>query len=46
MEVKKALSETTKIVLKDGVKDTAIKIIPIVASGIATIAIGLINKDK
>ncbi|MCE7786055.1 hypothetical protein [Staphylococcus xylosus] len=45
MGVKKALSDASKIVIKDGIKDTTIKVIPLVASGVATIAIGLINKD-
>lgn len=44
MDVKKAISDSSKIVLKDGAKDIATKVIPVVASGVATIAINLIKK--
>lgn len=46
LDVKKSFSDATKILLKDGAKDTAVKVIPIVATGIATVAVSIINKDK
>ncbi|WP_204205895.1 hypothetical protein [Mammaliicoccus sciuri] len=46
MDVKKAISDASKVILKDGVKDVATQVIPIVATGVATIAVALIKKDK
>lgn len=44
MDVKKAISEASKVVVKDGAKDIVAKIIPVVATGVATIAVNLIKK--
>ena len=46
MDVKKAISDASKVILKDGAKDIASKVIPVVATGVATIAVALLNKEK
>lgn len=44
MDVKKAMSEASKVVIKDGAKEIVTKVIPVVAAGVATIAVNLIKK--
>ncbi len=44
MDVKKAMTDASKIVIKDGVKDIAAKVAPVVATGIASIAVSLLKK--
>ncbi|GAB1611544.1 hypothetical protein HB162lentus_01880 [Mammaliicoccus lentus] len=44
MDVKKAMTEASKLVVKDGVKDIAAKVIPVVATGVASIAVTLLKK--
>ncbi|WP_182477735.1 hypothetical protein [Mammaliicoccus sciuri] len=45
MDVKKAMSQASKVVVKDGVKDIAAQVIPVVATGVATIAVALLKKN-
>lgn len=44
MGVKKALSQQSKETIAKGTKEIVTAVIPVVATGIATIAAGLINK--
>lgn len=44
MVAKKALSEASKLIVKDGTKEIVSKVIPVVAAGVATIAVNLIKK--
>lgn len=44
MSIKKGISEAGKVVIKDGAKEIVTKVIPVVAAGVATIAVNLIKK--
>lgn len=46
MELQKNLTDATKITMKNGGKEIATKIVPIILTGIGGIIIGIINQDK
>ena len=46
MSVKKNMSQESKETLAKGAKEIVTAVIPVVATGIASIAVGLINKNK
>lgn len=46
MTVKKSITEATKVMMKNGAKDIATKVVPIVIAGVGTIVVGILNQEK
>lgn len=46
MTIKKSITDATKTTMKNGAKDIATKVVPIVMAGVGTIVVGILNQEK
>lgn len=46
MDYKKNFTDATKTTMKNGGKDIATKVVPVILGGIGSIIVGIINQDK
>lgn len=46
MTIKKSITDATANTLKNGAKDIATKVVPIVMAGVGTIVVGILNQEK
>ena len=46
MDYKKSFTDATKATMKNGGKDTATKVVPVILAGVGSIIVGIINQEK
>lgn len=46
MTIQKSITDATKATMKNGAKDIATKVVPIVMAGVGTSVVGILNQEK
>lgn len=46
MDYKKSFTDATKATMKNGGKDIATKVVPVILAGVGSVIVGIINQDK